>query len=323
MSVPRAAALAVGFALCLVVLPERSQRAWAGAKPDLPRAPVIDAVYGWPLRPFDRQHPIRSGFGDPRFGVVERNFHFGVDIAAPGGTPVYAVAPGIVYREIDHVDVFSDSELGRGIDDGFSYWHIAPAVREHAFVRRGALLGYVKPFWEHVHFAQMIDGQWINPLRAVGGLRPYVDRTWPTVAFVHVVAQGVETNAFPAGTRAAIIASAYDVPPPPVPQHPYERNRVAPALLRWRLIRAGHRVSHWRTAVDFRLFLPPNSRFGSVYAHGTTENRAGEPGRYFYDLEHGSTAAHLAPGRYRVEVEAFSIRGRRSDAATLFTVHPR
>src|SRR6266487_2891994 len=22
--------------------------------------------YGWPVKPFDRQHPIRGGFGDPR-----------------------------------------------------------------------------------------------------------------------------------------------------------------------------------------------------------------------------------------------------------------
>ena len=47
--------------------------------------------YGWPLRPFNQQHAIRGAFGDPRFGAQQRNFHFGIDIPARGGTPVYAV----------------------------------------------------------------------------------------------------------------------------------------------------------------------------------------------------------------------------------------
>ena len=38
--------------------------------------------YGWPLRPFNRQHAIRGAFGDPRFGARQRNFHFGIDIPA-------------------------------------------------------------------------------------------------------------------------------------------------------------------------------------------------------------------------------------------------
>src|SRR6516164_1800322 len=58
-------------------------------------------TYHWPVKPFDRQHPIRGGFGDPRtvnlehpFGwtgpleIGAHSFHNGVDIVARPGTPV-------------------------------------------------------------------------------------------------------------------------------------------------------------------------------------------------------------------------------------------
>ena len=52
--------------------------------------------YGWPVKPFDKPHPIRGSFGDPRTlfrspptmdGLLTSNgsfsFHQGVDISAP------------------------------------------------------------------------------------------------------------------------------------------------------------------------------------------------------------------------------------------------
>src|SRR6476661_7698054 len=76
----------------------------------LPTLPGVSAVrllvdaaspYGWPLRPFRKQHLIRSGFGEPRFGAEQRNFHFGIDLPAAGETPVYAVAGGTAFIEPD------------------------------------------------------------------------------------------------------------------------------------------------------------------------------------------------------------------------------
>src|SRR4051794_41180180 len=65
--------------------------------------------YGWPVKPFDRQHPIRGSFGDPRTVFLDSptraalytgpgvfSFHPGVDVWAPDGTPVYAVVSGTV-----------------------------------------------------------------------------------------------------------------------------------------------------------------------------------------------------------------------------------
>ena len=63
--------------------------------------------YGWPVKPFDRRHPVRGSFGDPRtvftappttagvlHGAGQFSFHEGVDISAPNGTAVYPVRDG-------------------------------------------------------------------------------------------------------------------------------------------------------------------------------------------------------------------------------------
>ena len=56
------------------------------------------SAYGWPVKPFDRQHPVRGFFGDPRIGMTPKGmhsgFHFGIDISCPNGTPVYATLDG-------------------------------------------------------------------------------------------------------------------------------------------------------------------------------------------------------------------------------------
>ena len=46
-----------------------------------------------------QQHPVRGFFGDPRIANhgESRQFHFGIDISAPNGTPVYATLTGTAY----------------------------------------------------------------------------------------------------------------------------------------------------------------------------------------------------------------------------------
>src|SRR6476659_5780038 len=64
----------------------------------LPRklAGAEDYTYARPIKPFRQQHPVRGFFGDPRIANdgESRQLHFGIDISAPNGTPVYATLSG-------------------------------------------------------------------------------------------------------------------------------------------------------------------------------------------------------------------------------------
>src|SRR5437016_1840459 len=81
----------------------------AAAAVALATAAPATARYGWPVKPFHQQHPVRGFFGDPRIGVdggvVRRTLHFGIDVAAPNGTPVYATISGRVSVNPLHSDV--------------------------------------------------------------------------------------------------------------------------------------------------------------------------------------------------------------------------
>ena len=252
--------------------------------------PAFARAYGWPLAPFDRQHAIRGAFDDPRLhigldGTVKASFHFGIDIPAPGGTPVYSVSWGTAYRERDAVAV-------RYHGHEFSYWHITAVVQEHQIVEEHQLLGYVKPAWGHVHFAEWIHGNYVNPLRP-GALEPYVDTTTPVIVGIELVPRG------------GLVADVYDPATPPLPPPPWQDSRLMPAFVRWRLLRDGAVVRPWTTVVDFSRELLPAYEFDSVYdPEGTWQNKPDRPGRYLVWLDHGLDESWLGAGSYRVEVEA-------------------
>src|SRR5204862_2229596 len=111
-----------------------------------------------PMRPFGRQHPVRGFLNDPR-GSRKLSFHFGIDISAPDGTPVHAVAPGRVFLESGRaVAVVGPTRT-------FGYWHVVPAVANGEFVARGDLPGHIAPRWGHVPFAERRGGRQRNPPR--------------------------------------------------------------------------------------------------------------------------------------------------------------
>ena len=133
--------------------------------------------YGWPVKPFDQQHPVRGFFCDPRIGEKGgKAFHFGVDVSAPDGTAVYAVEGGIVHSE----GAQNIAVVGAGGDHSHGYWHIIPTVRHGQRVRKHALLGHIAKTWGHVHFAERRGGRYVNPLRE-GGLTPFKDFGAPVV----------------------------------------------------------------------------------------------------------------------------------------------
>ncbi len=295
----------------VVVLPE------SAAMRSLPRdAPVARHSYGWPVRPFGRQHAIRGGFGDPRFGRVQRNFHFGIDIPAAPLTPVYAVASGTVFLEPDHVDVLNRRQRWRS---GFSYWHIFAAVGEHVFVRKHELLGWVRPAWGHLHFSELLNNRYVNPLRR-GALEPYSVPTRPRLEAPTILPHvGIDPGAPPGRDPVDVTVDAWTTSALRPPS-PWQRSRVAPSLIRWRLLQRGVPVSRWRTAVDFREFIPPNRLFGDVYAPGTAQNTRYGPGTYRFYLARDWNLYELPPGKYDLQVEAFGSRGAIATAATQLSV---
>jgi murein DD-endopeptidase MepM/ murein hydrolase activator NlpD len=273
--------------------------------------------YPWPLKPFDRAHPVRGNFDDPRVGFVgdeiSSNFHFGIDIAAADGTAVYAVASGIASRHADYVAVLTPS--GRD----FGYWHIAPAVKNREVVKQGELLGHVLRGWGHVHFAENLNGVYVNPLRR-GALTPYVDTTPPTVDAVTISRAGKAVNPTQVSGVVDLTCDAYDVPEID-PPWPWQQSRVTPALIRWRIVRAdGQPATSWQTAVDFRFALLPDGLFNLVYAPGTKQNHANRPGRYVFYLAAGWSSAKLPNGSYRLVVGAWDTRGNGGYGSLSFTI---
>lgn len=269
-------------------------------------------AYGWPVKPFDRQHPVRGFFGDPRVGAnadgsISRQFHFGVDISAPDGTPVYATMNGRLSIHPDHNDVVLIDGPGRV---EFSYWHVIPSIRSgETAVAYQTVIGHVEHPWEHVHFSEMVNGVYLNPLRP-GAMGPYADTTRPTVSAVELERTGDAAHVRPAavGGTIDIIAEVADTTPLPVAP-PWTDMPVMPALVRWRIVGRSGPVSGWQTAVDFRKTIPPASAFTSVFALWTRQNHPNRPGRYRVYLAHDWRCSRVAAGWYRIEVAASDTRG--------------
>jgi Peptidase family M23 len=259
--------------------------------------------YGWPVKPFNRQHPVRSFFNDPRIGSGGSHaFHFGIDVSAPDGTPVYAVEAGTVFLDSGRAVAVVAPDRSHS----FGYWHIVPAVKSHVFVRQHQLVGWIDKGWEHVHFAERRGGHYVNPLRP-GALTPYADRVAPSVASAQIA---------PAATGAlGVTVDAFDTPSLRVPGA-WADLPVTPVLIQYRLGRAG-RSGAWQTAVDFRHTLLDQKQFGSVYAPATRQNHKGEPGRYVFWL---TRAWQPTTGAYVLEIRATDTAGNVAHARLALTV---
>jgi hypothetical protein len=253
--------------------------------------------YAWPVKPFNRQHPVRAFLNDPRIGDKGvTSFHFGIDVSAPDGTAVYAVEGGKVYMD-------SPRAVAVVAPDGthsFAYWHIVPVVRSHQVVRKHQLLGHIEKGWEHVHFAERCGNVYVNPLRN-GGLGPYTDHTAPRVAGV--------------GLRGSdLVATAFDTPDPSVPGA-WARLPVTSALLRWRV--GGGR---WHTAIDSRSAMLPRGDFAQIYTPATRQNHKGKPGCFSYYLQRNWSERGLESGTVTVEVAASDTAGNCTIVSVQLTV---
>ena len=135
----------------------------------LTRVPALDASLGpnlWPVL-----GPITSGFGqreDPVLGTGEGEFHKGIDIGAPLGTPIHATADGTV--------VTADVGNGYGREVVLDHGHGVKTLYGHMSgfnviagqtVFRGEIIGYVghsgRTTGNHVHYEVRIRDIAINP----------------------------------------------------------------------------------------------------------------------------------------------------------------
>jgi hypothetical protein len=204
-------------------------------------------------------------------------------------------------------------------DRVFSYWHVDATVADQTRVSTGTEIGTIKPGFGHVHFAELHNGAYVNPLRP-GGIVPYVDATSPTVVTLFA-ASGLRKLSLDAlAGHVDLLVDCYDTPPTPLPAPPWNLTRVAPALIRWRLVPEGAASSNWHTAVDFRSYLAPREKFADVYAPWTTLNRPNKPARLVYYLARDFDTSRLPDGRYRLQVAVFDSQGNNARAGIWVTV---
>jgi hypothetical protein len=268
-------------------------------------------AYGWPVKPFHRQHPVRGFFGDPRIGMTPKGmhsgFHFGIDISCPNGTPVYATLDGTVRLESFRPEVVTI--VGRDDRTQFEYWHIRPAVANGAHVTAyRTLVGWAEPPWEHVHFSERRDGVYVNPLRP-GALGPFRDTTRPWLKELRVDVERGGVSSRAAQGTVDLVVEAYDMTPIRVPGR-WGGKPMTPSLLRWRLVTPyGAVVRGWRTAIDHRLVKPDDAAYTTQYAQWTRQNKRGRPGRYRFVLTASWDTRGVTDGVYLVEVAASDTRG--------------
>lgn len=288
------------------------------------------SAYPWPIKPFQEQHPIRANFGDPRTrfwntmltdglqgpGIFQ--FHNGIDIAAPEGTPVYPIVSGTA----EWID--GSALVVRSPGRKFQYFHIKPVVRngQHVVAQR-TVLGHVIRAAKHVHLTEIRGKRVWNPL-AAGGITPFRDRTVPHVT--SIVARPLSSLLTMDPGRlcgtVSLVAAAQDTPPLPVPGT-FAGFPVSPARVTWSLTRVSDGLVYVPAvpAADFRTTLPVVRNFWNVYARGSFQNaprfsnqQFNVPGRFIYNLASTFDTRSYPNGTYEVHVRVTDMRGNSSDA---------
>ena len=290
-------------------------------------APTGAYAYDWPVRPFDRQHPIRATFGDPRTrtGRVDRDptnalsFHDGVDIEAPDGTPVYSVAAGRAFLVRHSGVAVTSPDWSRATPLVFGYWHVDAVVADHQLVGRHQLLGYVHSGAGHVHLSEQKFGRYVDPLRR-GGLSPYRDATVPVIRAVRIRRCSPADVAAPENVSGCVdlVVDAFD--PPTLPLHDLWSGTVLPPA---RVVWGGVFEGSWLPACvheDVSLNHFAGLSLNDVYAPGTLQNRPDRPGHYYFWLARHLDTHELEDGSHMIWVSVYDARGNVSTMTFDFTV---
>ncbi len=276
--------------------------------------------YGWPITPFDQQHAVRANLNDPRFSgskdidtADSQAFHFGIDISADDGTPVYAIEPGEV-----HVSGGQSISIVSA-DKMLDYWHIdyTGIVSNGDKVKQHQLIGHVATSWGHVHLAESHRGPdgkvyYVNPLRA-GALTPYKDNTAPAVSSLSIIkADGTLDGTTNITNTVDLVVNAYDTPPIKPPK-PWDNAILSPATISWSVSDAqGNTVMDTKMAEDFGKVMCSADILDQIYATGTIQNSTTAAGNYNYYLIKNWDTTKMPNGVYSVSVTATDTGGNKT-----------
>lgn len=154
---------------------------------------TVQTVFAqYPLLPQNQQHYINGTVGEERGG--RNRFHYGLDMAAPDGTPVYSIEAGTLRK------------LGASVAIGqYGYTHVVNCPFQTGdWVAANVLIGYIQNGQRHIHLQQSTndlagitgleeqDGTpWINP---IAHLNP-VDNVAPDIDEARLYRQGNNNGA--------------------------------------------------------------------------------------------------------------------------------
>ncbi|MEO0273024.1 MAG: T9SS type A sorting domain-containing protein [candidate division WOR-3 bacterium] len=142
----------------------------------------------YPLYPQDRQHYINGSVGEER--GVRRRYHYGVDMAAPNGTEVYAIEAGIFNKvgsnavaigRFCYVHVTDHPSSWRdGITWVESNQYIGKVIQGHVHLQEST-----EDLTDITGFEEQDGTPWINP---IGHLNPF-DTVAPNIGGVRLYRQ--------------------------------------------------------------------------------------------------------------------------------------
>ena len=245
--------------------------------------PGAARAYGWPVKPFDQMHAIRGSFDDPRFTREPRSDDELV-VSFRGRHLRAGRHAGVRRRARHRRPRAAIGEPAPAEPAGVRLLARAPGHPHREHVRLHQLLGYVVPGLGARPLRR--DGRRALPESArAGALTPYRDLNTPVVDAISVARLDGHTlqAVAPAAVSGTVgfIADAYELPSI-APPAPWNRSRLVPSLVRWRLIPAnGDPPAAWRS--------PPTSATAS--SRSTRSRASTRPARTRTSLTGPATTA--------------------------------
>lgn len=137
----------------------------------------ISSNYGWRINPVTKK----------------RQFHSGVDIAAPGGTPIQSTTAGVVANVLYEKNGFGNYVIVRDPQGNLHYYaHMSrTAAKPGQMVFRGSRIGYVgttgRSTGNHLHYGvRGGGGGWTNPWAWLTPARGYATGGFPAMGEIFI-----------------------------------------------------------------------------------------------------------------------------------------